>query len=414
MSKVKTNNMISQYLQIQDEPIKPTRKNDISYRYEIKLDNGIDFILQRFKTVNENESLYDELVFIPSNELFYIRRKNVDKEITQSLLQNFLISYNTIKTNMEERQGIETTHFLKILCWNKHHKNADYKYALRVLSYGVPIAKIFNFSNYVCLDNTMSYNTLKALYELACNKPKVLSYIAQTYCNKYSRHVIDMVNTYSQEGVNYNDIVYMLESIKDADIRIETDFPIYTNYNLDFRRMVDYITRDLYYQGIDSFDYSSERTYRDYLSMCSEMYKDNNKSFDKYPRYLKTQHDMIVRRYNIYHKLYQDDNIKNIADKYKNLVKEVDKFKFYLPETSDEILEEGRNQHNCVASYINNYSEGKCILVFVRNKKTPEESYLTLELSLDLEIVQAKGLCNRELTKDEKKLVDKWYNNIKK
>lgn len=89
MSKVKTDNMISQYLQIQDEPIKLTRKNDISYRYEIKLDNGIDFILQRFKTVNENESLYDELVFIPSNELFYIRRKNVDKEITQPLLQNF-------------------------------------------------------------------------------------------------------------------------------------------------------------------------------------------------------------------------------------------------------------------------------------------------------------------------------------
>lgn len=414
MSKVKTNNMISQYLQIQDEPIKLTRKNDISYRYEIKLDNGIDFILQRFKTVNEKESLYDELVFIPSNELFYIRRKNVDKEITLPLLQNFLISYNAIKTNMEERQGIETTHFLKILCWNKYHENNDYKYALKVLSYGIPIAKIFNFSKYAYLGNTMSYNTLKALYELACNKPKLLSYIAQTYCSKYSCHVIDMVNTYSQEGVDYNDIVYMLESIRDADIRIETSFPIYTNYNLDFRRMVDYITRDLYYQGIDSFDYSSERTYRDYLNMCSEMYKDNNKSFDKYPRYLKTQHDMIVRRYNIYHKLYQDDNIKNIADKYKNLVKEVDKFKFYLPETSDEILEEGRNQHNCVASYIDNYSEGKCILVFVRNKKTPEESYLTLELSLDLEIVQAKGLCNRELTKDEKKLVDKWYNSIKK
>lgn len=59
---------------------------------------------------------------------------------------------------------------------------------------------------------------------------------------------------------------------------------------------------------------------------------------------------------------------------------ETEELEIVFPTCANDLIEEGKNQHNCVGSYINRVLNGDCIVVFIREKNNPTESYITCEI----------------------------------
>ena len=57
--------------------------------------------------------------------------------------------------------------------------------------------------------------------------------------------------------------------------------------------------------------------------------------------------------------------------------------------TPNEIIEEGKAMHHCVAQYIEKYAKGKCDIYFMRTESEPKKSLVTIEIK-NGELVQAR------------------------
>ena len=74
---------------------------------------------------------------------------------------------------------------------------------------------------------------------------------------------------------------------------------------------------------------------------------------------------------------------------------------------------EGRNNHNCVASYAELHAKGKNTIVFIRKKDEPEKSYITAEIDDGLNVVQAYYSYNRRIIKEDRAFIDQWIKEVK-
>ena len=147
----------------------------------------------------------------------------------------------------------------------------------------------------------------------------------------------------------------------------------------------------------------------DYADMMSQLH-DN---YDKYPEKLYDAHKQAIKEYNRL-KFNYDEN----AYSKRNVLEyecEIDGFKFIYPRKTSEIQKEGRDQHNCVATYINRVLEEDCHIMFMRPVNDIDHSYITLEI-WNNKIVQAKRKYNHDPSEEELEIIKKWnerYKNFK-
>ncbi|HEN9415792.1 TPA: PcfJ domain-containing protein [Streptococcus agalactiae] len=79
-------------------------------------------------------------------------------------------------------------------------------------------------------------------------------------------------------------------------------------------------------------------------------------------------------------------NLKKIED-------EIRGYSFIIPRTIQEIRDEGKELHHCVASYANDHLKGKTTIMFVRKKNNLNKPLYTMEIK-DNKIVQIRGKSN--------------------
>lgn len=155
-------------------------------------------------------------------------------------------------------------------------------------------------------------------------------------------------------------------------------------------------------QGIPSLEKAAD-ILNDYYNMTGDF-----KNAPKYPRYLKTTHDVVAQNY----KILQDSDLNNKVSaywkanqsKYDALIGEyfiIDAF------NANEISEEGSNNSNCVASYAKSVGEGKTNILFLRKKSNIEKSWVTVEVSNNT-LVQAYGTFDNDLTELQQQLLYTW------
>ena len=128
---------------------------------------------------------------------------------------------------------------------------------------------------------------------------------------------------------------------------------------------------------------------------------------DKYPKYLKTEHDKVSMRYRIWKKYKNDLEIFKITEENKKLEFSDKKYSIILPETSSDIVDEGINQSHCVASYVERVANGDTLILFMRYTDIIDESLVTIEVKNNI-ICQAKGYANRQLSKEELDFIKRW------
>ena len=115
-------------------------------------------------------------------------------------------------------------------------------------------------------------------------------------------------------------------------------------------------------------------TYKDYFHMVSKY-----PNYVKYPRYLKTAHDVAARNQDA---LKQDSyNIRQQYKKYKRLEGSFGKWSMVLFKTAKEIVTEGQQQSNCVGSYVDYVDAKKDLILGLRKTDDITSSNVTVELS---------------------------------
>lgn len=153
------------------------------------------------------------------------------------------------------------------------------------------------------------------------------------------------------------------------------------------------------------------RELMDYINMMEKI----NPKFEKYPKHFLTTHKIASRNYERLKEQFDETLFKIRID--KSLEKTYGDYRFYYPDSTDDIKEEAVSQNNCVASYIQRVIDGNCHILFLRLKDSPDKSLVTIELRKNkddiYQIVQARRAYNHEISREEKEIVDKYNNWLK-
>jgi hypothetical protein len=199
------------------------------------------------------------------------------------------------------------------------------------------------------------------------------------------------------------------------------------DYKYDGKRLVKYLFEDLKWQGIKvstrqdfiehSYNYNARQIFsiiNDYARMSYTM--KGNRSFDKYPKYLKTSHDIVTMNYQALKNEKNNELFVTVtsSERYGKYDKWLDKTKQWImitPKVPNDLVEEGIQQHHCVASYVDNVTDGTSIILFLRKKEDVSTSVLTIEVK-NGEVYQVKGLQNRSPDGIEKDIVKEFANKF--
>lgn len=98
-----------------------------------------------------------------------------------------------------------------------------------------------------------------------------------------------------------------------------------------------------------------------------------------YPSDLSSAHDNVAIAFKIKMYYLQEAQIKKIAERAREYAIDDKNYAIVLPESTYDFIQEGKNQHNCVASYAQKVANRECIVFFIRKQNNPEESYITAE-----------------------------------
>ena len=235
-------------------------------------------------------------------------------------------------------------------------------------------------------------NIYKLMNNISINKDYMFTVLKILHMLDNSTETKDLKNT---EKEFYK--CKAMHRLYDVDNFIE----LVINHKYDIITLIKYIDQLLVFEGLSPIN--STRFLKDYLVMQSKM----TNTYNKYPKNLLTVHHITVKNFNKFKEEYDESQFRNA---YKNMTEkefEYNNFIIKMPNNVQEIRNEGINLNHCVYSYVNRILEGRCHIMFLRLKNSPEDSLVTLEI-IDNKVVQAKGNYNRSVTEKEKEVIKRY------
>lgn len=149
--------------------------------------------------------------------------------------------------------------------------------------------------------------------------------------------------------------------------------------------------------------------YADYLEMADKLNYSIKSKKRLFPKQLKASHDKLAKKLDIIENMETNFGVYLRYLELSKYTFEDDKFIIYPAPTVEDIIEEGRQQNNCVASiYLKKYKNKETEIYFIREKKNLIKSLITLEYR-DGKVKQ-KELANHktDFTGSQIEFIDKW------
>lgn len=223
--------------------------------------------------------------------------------------------------------------------------------------------------------------------------------------NRYS-HSYDCVRWlqyFSEDSVDKLRFVELISKLDFTDAfndlgayDINQIFGMAKDYNMDLKSLLLKINEYIQREGL-TLD-STLRNLSDYNRMAKAM----SAKYQKYPKYLLSTHQIVIRNFNAFRETYEEQAFLNQID--KSLAHKGVTYSVLIAEKSQDVKNEGANQHHCVASYVRSIINGKTQIVFMRNNQQLDNPLLTLEVN-NGKVQQAKGAYNRNPSEDELKFI---------
>lgn len=195
------------------------------------------------------------------------------------------------------------------------------------------------------------------------------------------------------------------------ELRFETasiDF-IY-NMKLNYESTMNYLKKIINGKKFSDVAYD----YKDYVNTLDKLgYKRDKqylfpKDFEKADERVNAEYREMLDREEAKRKEKQSTIIKKISDGLRNLpdLQELlggsNGLLVRVPETAEELLAEGRAQHNCVGTYIDRIANGKTLVFFVRQIDAPDKPFVTFEYC-NGEVIQCRYDYNKSV--DDEKII---------
>lgn len=180
-------------------------------------------------------------------------------------------------------------------------------------------------------------------------------------------------------------------------------------YTFDPDKFIEYAVYQRIREGqaFSSFDWF--QTWEDTLRMEKQLF---GKVKEKYPKNLHTYHNQISFLFNQKQAEIQEADFARRNNEL--LVRNWSDGKYIIrcPENGDDFLDEAHQQANCLASYVDAYSEGRTDIFFMRRVDDPEHSLVTIEVRPNgdgqLALRQAYRASNRNPSKEEMNVIHTW------
>lgn len=206
-----------------------------------------------------------------------------------------------------------------------------------------------------------------------------------------------------------DDAKYFIDKLMISPV---SNFDVYSGYTLliqhcKIRRLIDYLLFDIYYQGYYSIAgalSSLEDFYRCQLALYGKVK-------EKYPKYLATEHNIAVFKYNLVREQIESKDFEDFvnSEEYTNLNYDVQGQRYCIitPKLPSDLADEGTNLNHCVKTYISKVAKQESKILFLRERKARENSLVTIEVKNNT-VIQVKGMRNRQPNTEEMKFVNLW------
>ena len=110
------------------------------------------------------------------------------------------------------------------------------------------------------------------------------------------------------------------------------------------------------------------------------------------------------------------ENQKKIRKRYnqiKNTTFSDDQFIIFPVKKVEELIDESKQQNNCVKTYASSIASGECDIYFMRYVACPDKSLVTVEVK-NHRVVQQRIKNNRDTTEEQKRFLKEWETSILK
>ena len=194
-------------------------------------------------------------------------------------------------------------------------------------------------------------------------------------------------------------VAYMPENFENCPTIQKTSFAL-----SDF---VDYCFCECTRQGYADNPRNFIQSWDDYLDMQLQVY---GKIQKKYSEYLASDETALSYKVSKLQEAQQIRNFSNVYNRLRVYEGKVGKYIIVAPKTPKDMIEEGQMQSNCVASYIDRVANGQTMIFFMRLRKDPEKSLVTIEVR-DGRLVQVKARFNKNPTDEQNEAVETWFLN---
>lgn len=166
-------------------------------------------------------------------------------------------------------------------------------------------------------------------------------------------------------------------------------------------------------------------TLRDYRRMAREAGRDMTDDLVQWPRDLTAAHNRYVEeRQALRDKEEKEKRAKEIAERSALFAKravelewmsfEADGLLIQPCASEDELINEGKVLHHCVASYARDHAGGKTAILFIRRAEEPDKPFFTLEFDeKNLTVRQDRGLRNCGRTPEVADFEKTWLEWVK-
>lgn len=239
-------------------------------------------------------------------------------------------------------------------------------------------------------DGIVLSNTLVDVYKQnpdACNIAFKIDFISLSI-----KDINDLLHATTRKWINreYKNVWYFLDLID--------------RYGYNAKSLLLYIDHLKTFEAMDGMT-EILRELCDYCRILSCL----SPRFDRYPKHFLTTHRIATRNYNRLKKEFDESAFsKRVKPEMEYAYKG---YKFIYPRRIDEIKDEAVQQHNCVASYIDDVIDGNCDILFMRSINDLNKSLVTVEVK-DGKICQYKQHYNYPCTTSQHEAIqawNKWY-----
>lgn len=182
-------------------------------------------------------------------------------------------------------------------------------------------------------------------------------------------------------------------------------------YQYTIEEIKEYTSIDNFIKYFRTKKLKDAHLYRDYLKFAKELGLDLKNKRYLFPDKLKTMHDKYEKQIKI---IKQEKMIQEIEQRVKILSKNIFKDKEFIIFPADSInamIEESKQQNNCVRTYAERYADGDCDIYFMRKIDKPNISLVTVEVRNN-KVVQKRTKNNEKTNKKQDRFLEIWQKKV--